>query len=115
MARRRIFTVETPVPECRVVTLYEDTWDQHIITGHPEMIGHLGAVEQALVAPTFVCDGNLGDSFQFVNATPEPDILSPTIVVVHGVSTGELIVKTAYKGRKSHTNTTGKNVRWPKP
>lgn len=115
MARKPLFTVETPVPEARFVTLYEDTWMHHIVSGHPEMDGQLLAVEQTLIVPTYVCEGNRGDSFQFITTSSPTISLIPLVVVVSGhSSTGELSVNTAYKGRNTHLDPTTKKIRWPK-
>lgn len=113
MAKTPLFRVETPLAEARIITLYADTWDTHILR-HAEMSGQLEAVEQTLKAPTFICDGNYSDTFQFIDHTPSDTILTPLVVIVGGhVVTGELTVTTAFKGGKKHMNKGNFKVRWP--
>jgi len=113
MARTPLFRVETPLAEARFVTLYADTWDNHVVD-HAEMIGQLDVVEQTLIAPTFVADGNHSDSFQFINHSPTSAILTPLVVIVTGnSSSGELTVSTAFKGSRKHLDKNRFKVRWP--
>lgn len=93
--------------------MYDDTWDNHVVL-HAEMAGKLSVVEQSLIVPTFICEGNLGDTFQFINLSPSDQALNPLVVIVGGDNyTGELVVRTAFKGRKKHTDKSQFKVRWP--
>ena len=51
------------------VTLYEDTWQTHIIVRHPEVSGSLVEIEQIVTAPTVInTSSSAAGSFLFVKA-----------------------------------------------
>lgn len=114
MARKRpVFTVETPFAEARTVTLYEEDWDNHV-TLHAEMRGQIAVVEQTLIQPTYVADGNKPERYQFVNLTPSESGLAPLVVLVGYLDEDpNAAVITAFKGRKKHLDLKNFVVRWP--
>jgi hypothetical protein len=42
----------------RTVTLYEDTWQQHIVVNHPDVAGRLADVELTASMPTVMLSSN---------------------------------------------------------
>src|SRR5438045_258689 len=51
------------------VTLYEDTWQTHIIVRHPEVSGSLVEIEQIVTAPSVInASSSAAGSFLFVKA-----------------------------------------------
>jgi hypothetical protein len=49
------------------VTLYEDTWQNHIITGHTALVGSLADVEFVVSAPTTIfASTSVAGSYLFV-------------------------------------------------
>jgi len=111
MARKKpIFTIETPFERAKSVTLFQNTWEEHIVAGHPEMEGELAAVETALLTPHFVCTGNVESRYQFVSTSS--GIAMPTVVVVTTQADEGNVVLTAFKGRAKHKDPANFTVVW---
>jgi hypothetical protein len=56
--RPKQFVANTPLPALPQVTLYQDTWNDHIIGHHPEMRGREGSVHGALSQPSCVYESS---------------------------------------------------------
>jgi len=84
------------------VTLSQSTWNNHIISGHPEMIGNETATQRTIENPQYVYQSiRNADSKVFFAKTAEssyPQIYTSVVVDYDGNTNGE--VKTAYVTRK---------------
>lgn len=114
MARKPLFVVRTPFWRIPVATLWDNTWRDHIIKGHPEVIGKLRGVQQTVQRPTLVCEATTPDYFTFVSHTDVDYSGNPLVVVVSTLdSSGTPAVATAYYGGKKYRNTSKLVVVWP--
>jgi hypothetical protein len=62
-----LFTTATPYAKASPVTLFAETWTDHIIQRHPELIGQEGAVFQVAANPTIIFPGHSPNTAMFVN------------------------------------------------
>ncbi len=95
--RAPLFAVDTPVPGFERVTLYLDTWQDHVVSRHPELQGREEQVRGILIAPTLVCRSTSEESRAIFLRR---DILSPKgspLLVI--VDRQALAVCTAYFNR----------------
>lgn len=95
--RQQLFVAATPVPSLPRVVLFSDTWNNHILMGHPEMAGKEGEVHTILTQPTLVCS-SASDATRaiFMNSAITSARGSPlTVVVDHNAA----VVCTAYYNR----------------
>jgi hypothetical protein len=115
MARgNRMFVVQTPVRRLMTVTLWSGTWSDHIIQGHPEMLGKAPMVKQALEDPLHVVDVNVPNRFVFVSAREVNHTGCPLIVAVSTAdSSGFPVVASAYYGNKRYLDKTRVSLIWP--
>ena len=113
--KEEIFTVSTPFPGVETATLYQNVWQEHIESRHPEMIGQQKAVAKTLQAPTFVCAGDDVGKYGFISHTEVSDSGQPSVVFVDtNTDDGKPLVTTAFKGRKSKFLDKSKfEVLWP--
>ena len=49
-----LFSLPSPLASLGNVTLFKNTWEDHILVGHPEMLGKIDAVQRTIVSPTAV-------------------------------------------------------------
>lgn len=108
--RTSVFTVTTPYHGAPQVTLMEDTWQEHIVSGHGEMADHQPTVKNALQKPKAVVSGtNEAGNVGFVS-----DVLSPNgSPIVVFVNPADQVVVTAgynrgFKDLSQHV------LLWPK-
>jgi len=84
------------------VTLSQSTWNNHIISGHPEMIGNETATQATIENPQYVYRSTKNtDSKVFFAKTEKstyPNIYTGVVVGYDGNANGR--VKTAYVARK---------------
>jgi len=111
--RSPVFTVTTPVPTAPSVTLWDNTWSNHIQTGHPEMAGKLPNMQATLSAPSMVCEATNPDYLVFVSSTDVDAKGNPLVVCVSPVDSDGPAVVTAYHGGKKYTDPTKVKKVWP--
>lgn len=78
-----LFAANTPLPGLSKVTLYADTWTDHVLQRHPEMVGRETEVQSVLSTPTTVSTRS-GDSHRvlFSKSGVTSPSGSPLIVAV---------------------------------
>ena len=82
-ARRALRKIPTPVPGLPFVTLYQDTWADHIIKQHVYMAGKETLVETTVTNPTVVVPGTSNpDYVVFVNHQETSSQGSPLTVII---------------------------------
>ncbi len=104
LARAPLFVVDTPVPGLGRITLYQDTWQGHVVSRHPELQGKEEQVRAILIAPTLVCRST-GDHARAIFL--RQDVLSPRgspLLVI--VDRQALAVCSAYLNRSFQPGTT---------
>src|SRR6266446_4078389 len=94
--RPPLFTVATPYPKASPVTLYSETWCDHIIVRHPEMSGQEAAVLQVASNPTIVFPGNMPNTAMFVNQEVTTPRGTPLVVIV---DEQDKFIRSAYYNR----------------
>jgi len=66
--RQALFTVTTPFSGLPLVTLFSDTWYQHILPNRPYLIGRKDWVSATLSSPSAICAGTTNPGYvAFVN------------------------------------------------
>ena len=83
--RNPIFTTTTPWPKVPQVTLFRDTWDEHIIKQHVHMAGQELQVRAVASNPTLIVPGTsnpdyviyVSDSVTTTSGTPLAVIINP--------------------------------------
>lgn len=112
--RKPLFSVATPFPPTPVVTLYDNTWVNHIEANHPEMAGLQPNLQATLSSPTYVCEATSPGYFMFVNHTDVDSKGAPHVVCVSTSSdtSGSPVVTTSYFSKKHKDLTKVKKV-WP--
>ncbi len=99
-------------PRNKIVTLFEDTWEEHIIEGHPEMENHLEDVKMTIENPDIIREGRKSDTELYFKANSISNIqLSGTFVATKDINGIKSIVITAYDG--NNTISKGK-IKWSK-
>lgn len=89
----------------RAVTLYEDTWRNHIVVRHPELNGSLQMLEETVTAPTAIyASTSQAGSFLFV----KNGIADAGGRLLRVVVRADLSVSTAY-----FSSATGGSQLWP--
>jgi hypothetical protein len=85
---------ETTDNASRVVILYGNTWENHILIEHPEMRDHLTAVKKTIENPNVITD--IPHRSTLVYSLLMPFRLYTTVVVGMDHTYSEGTVKTAY-------------------
>jgi hypothetical protein len=114
--RKESFTVETPLQEAEFVTLFEDTWKDHIELNHPELQGKENNVYRTLQTPTFISKATNPDTnFAFLNTGDIDEKGQALMVVVNPVDnqTGKPFVASAYYTNSNKFNLPDRKL-WPK-
>lgn len=107
--RKPVFDVVPSVIPANVrpvqrIVLHEDTWERHILIGHPELIGREQLVEEVVTHPTAIYSSNvLTADYLFVNSRVTDSAGRLLRVVVRAG-----IVVSAY-----YTSATGGRRIWP--
>ena len=84
-----VFTATTQIPELLPqVTLYQHTWQDHIVLGHNEMDGYEAAVEETISEPTKILASNsVAGNYLFINENVTYGPNRPLRVAVKPVAT----------------------------
>jgi hypothetical protein len=81
--RKALLVIPTPLPGLPQVTLYQDTWLDHIVKNHPYMAGKEKLVEVAAMNPTVIMVGTSNPSYRvFVNQQATTSSGTPLIVII---------------------------------
>ena len=68
--RQVLLTIATPFPGLPLVTLFSDTWRDHILPNRPYLTGREDWISATLSSPSAVCAGSTNPSYlAFVNRT----------------------------------------------
>jgi hypothetical protein len=95
--RKPLFVAPTPFPGAPSVTLFRDTWIEHITKQHVELTGQEAAVEAVVTSPTVVLAGHADTPHVvFINQAVTSQSGTPLAVIVHPE---EKIICTAYYNR----------------
>lgn len=95
--RKPLFSVATPFPAAPSVTLFEDTWTEHIVRNHLEMAGKEAEVQAVVTAPTVILVGTANPSYvAYVNDMVTSSRGTPLAVIV---DPQEQVICTAYYHR----------------
>jgi hypothetical protein len=99
--RKPLFVIATPLEGLSNVTLYEDTWTDHIVKGHPVMADKQELVRMTTAAPTVITLGTSNQGYMvFVNQAETSSSGSPLTVVI---DPRDQIICTAYYNRSFRT------------
>lgn len=83
MARSVIFIEASPAANLPPITLYADTWQDHILVNHPEMAHKLETVREIVRNPTLVCQSATeSDRALFMSSAMTSRRGSPLVVAV---------------------------------
>ncbi len=111
--RRPLFVSQTPVPGLPVLTLYEDTWNNHIVARHPELADQAHAFESVVSNPTqVVISTNNRAYYTFVNETVRSTSRNK-LLTVH-VDPVAQVIASGYYNRSTQITVAG-TVIWPLP
>jgi hypothetical protein len=103
-----LFVVPSPIASLGKVTLFKHTWDDHILTGHPEMAGKIDAIQRTITNPTaVVISPTTGQHYIFVNH--DEKVGSPLTAMV---SISEAVVCTTFYNRSYRVLPTSGSVIW---
>ena len=96
-ARAILFTVATPYPALPNVTLFADTWQNHIVPQRPYLLGHADWLSGTLAAPSAVCAGTTNPGYlAFVSgAIVSSGRRSPFVVFVDPID--RIVVTAGYR------------------
>jgi hypothetical protein len=93
-----LFSLNSPLANLGKVTLFKHTWDDHIVTGHPEMAGKIDAVRRTIANPTaVVVSQSTGEHYIFVNHDERAGGGGAPLTAV--VSISEAVVCTTFYNR----------------
>jgi hypothetical protein len=97
-SRKPLFTVPTPFPGVQQLTLFQDTWENHIVTGHVYMSGRETTVHAIASSPSVVLSGGNPNPGYVVYLNQSLTTLrgSPIAVIV---DPHERVIVTAYPDR----------------
>jgi hypothetical protein len=114
-SQKHIFIVKTPLAAWPLVRLWEDTWTDHIIKQHPEMLGKVRDVRRTLEHPFLVCESKGGfGRYVFVTDQDVNHQGCPLIVAVaRRDSSGYPSVSSAYYGNKWYLDKAKVRLIWP--
>lgn len=112
--RQPLYTVATPFPPTPTVTLYDNTWSDHIELGHPEMAGKQSNVVKTLQSPSYVCEASRPAYVMFVNQTDVDPTGAPHVVCVSPTTdkSGAPVVVTSYFDKRYNQPSKFKQI-WP--
>lgn len=92
-----LFVTQTPFPGLSNVTLFADTWHDHIVKGHPDMHGKVDLVRTTVSSPDVVAIGTANPDYRvFVNRAGTTSGSSPLVVIV---DPEQQLICTAYYNR----------------
>jgi len=92
-----LFSLPSPVVSLGKVTLFKDTWDSHILVGHPEMAGKIDALQRTIINPTVVVvSQSTSQHYVFVNHDETVGSDSPLTAMV---TISEAVVCTTFYNR----------------
>jgi hypothetical protein len=95
--RKPLFNVATPFPGSPRVTLFQDTWTEHILPGHLEMTGKEADVQAVVTSPTLILAGSTNPNYvAYVNDMVTSSRGTPLAVIV---DPQEQVICTAYYNR----------------
>jgi hypothetical protein len=95
--RKPIFVARTPWDKVPEVTLFADTWHEHIVKSHVQMAGKEPEVQTVASNPTFILQGtsNLGHVI-YINETVTSQSGTPLAVIINPE---QKIIVSAYYNR----------------
>jgi hypothetical protein len=111
--RKPLFTAVTPLAGLSEVTLFEDTWYDHIVRKHIYMAGKESLVRPSVLRPTVIVPGTSNLAYVvFVNLAERSPAGSPLTVVVDPL---QRVICTALYNRTFKTITTEGALWLPSP
>jgi len=90
-------------PRGKKVILLEETWDMHIVEGHPEMDGHLDDVVETIENPDWIREGrDTRKEELYVKVETKSKLeFTGTLAATRIIDGKMVIMTTAYKGDDS--------------
>lgn len=82
--RKPLFVVPTPLPGLPRVTLFADTWLDHIVQQHPYMQGKKTVVQATVSTPSVIMPGTSNPNYVvFVNQSVTSSAGNPLTVMIN--------------------------------
>ena len=97
-SKKPLFTVPTPFPGAQQVTLFQGTWENHIVTRHVYMTDRLTTVQKIVSNPSVVLSGGNPDPDYVIYLNQILTTLSGTPIAVI-VDPHDRAIVTAYPNR----------------
>jgi hypothetical protein len=81
--RPKIFVVSSPVPSLfQNIVLYQQTWAEHIVPGHPDVATHIDSVKATVANPSMIIESATEGNFKFINLDVVNELNEPLTVPV---------------------------------
>lgn len=112
MHNKDILTTLTD-PRGKEIILYRDTWEYHIVEGHPEMENNLENLSNTITDPDYIKEGRVPESEElyFKSTTVSGTTFTGIFASTREIDGATVIVTTAYEGNS--TSFKG-NTKWTK-
>lgn len=99
-------------PRGKCIVLYEDTWVNHIVEGHPEMEGNLHALVETIEDPDLIREGRSSSTELYLKINSVSNMEFTGIFAATKIIDDQLtLVTTSYEG---DDNTSKGTTKWTK-